>query len=121
MLDVDVQVLCRVRIQRRGKNAAVTQSARAELHAALHPGNDLVVVQGANGQIYQFAFGQQITEAQLAIFDHFLDLLRRISGPEAERFERHALRSTIKIVPGVKGGAECRSRIACHGLNEYMS
>ena len=92
MLDIDVQVFGGVRIQRRCQNAAVAERARAELHAALHPGDDLFVVQIADGAIEQFVRRQQIVEAQFAILQHLLDLLRPSSSGRGK--DRSATRAS---------------------------
>ena len=93
MLDEDVQVLGGIRIERRGQNAAVAQRARAELHAAVHPGDDLVVVQLLHGGVDHFVGGQQVVEAQLAVLEHLLDLRGAVSRAQAERVERARARS----------------------------
>src|ERR1017187_3929551 len=45
MFDEEVEVLGGIGVERRSQNAAVAEGARAELHPAVHPGDDLVVVQ----------------------------------------------------------------------------
>ena len=73
VLDEDVEVLGGIGIERRSQDAAVAQRARAELHAAVHPGHDLVVVQLRHGGSDQFVHGEHVAEAQLAVFEHLLD------------------------------------------------
>ena len=86
MLDEGVQVLGGVRVERRRQDAAVAQGARAELHAAVHPGDDLVVVQLRDGGIDHFVGGEQVAEPQLAVFEHLLDLAGGEGRAQAERF-----------------------------------
>ena len=49
VLDEDVQVLGGIRVERGCQNATVAEGARAELHAALQPGDNAVVVQLLDG------------------------------------------------------------------------
>ena len=92
MLDEDIQILRGVGIERRRQNAAIAQCARAELHPPLHPGDDLVVAQLGHGGLDQLLVGQQVAEAQLAVFEHLFDFGRAECRPQAQSFERHALR-----------------------------
>ena len=94
MLDEDVQIFGRIRIERRRQNAAIAQRARAEFHAALHPRDDLVLAQHAHGRRQQFVGGAQVLKAQLAVFEHLFDLLGAVAGAEQQRT--------------VAGGAMCR-------------
>ena len=91
MLDEDVQVLGGIRVQRRRQNAAIAERARSELHAALHPGDDLVVVELRHGAIDDFVGGDQVVEAQLAVFQHLLDLRGGEAGAEAQGVHGDAL------------------------------
>ena len=70
-----VEVFGGIRIERRRQDAAIAQRARAELHASVHPGDDAVLIDLGDGGFDQLAGGEQVTEAQLAIFEHLLDLL----------------------------------------------
>ena len=118
MLDEGVQVLGGVRVERRRQDAAVAQRARAEFHAAVHPGHDLVVVQLRHGGIDHFVRGQQVAEAQLAVFEHLLDLRRGVGRPQAERF--HAARALLPVgaVPGFEHRADGRAGVAGRRLHE---
>ena len=85
MLDEDVQVLGGIRVERRRQNAAVAQRARAEFHAAVHPGHDLVVVQLRHRGVDDLVGGQQVAEAQLAVLQHLLDFGGGKGRAQAER------------------------------------
>ena len=63
-----IQVFGGVGIERRGQDAAVAEGARPELHAAMHPGHDAVLGKLRNGRFDGFLGGQDVAEAQLAIF-----------------------------------------------------
>ena len=73
-LDVDVEVLGGIGIERGGEDAAIAEGARAELHAALEPGDDLVVVEAAHGGVDDGLIGGEVAEAELAVFEDLLDL-----------------------------------------------
>ena len=60
MLDEDVQVFGGIGIERRRQDAAIAQRARAELHAALHPGHNLVLAQTLHGLGQHIVGGAQI-------------------------------------------------------------
>ena len=45
----------------------------AELHAAVHPGDNFVVAQLRHGGGDDFVVGEQIVETQLAVFEDLLD------------------------------------------------
>ena len=122
MLDEGVQVLGGVRIERRGQDAAVAQRARAEFHAALHPGDDLVVVQLRDRGIDQFVRGEQVAEPQLAVLQHLLDFGRGEARPQTERFHGDT-RSLLPVdgVPGFEHRADGRAGVARRRLHEDVA
>ena len=96
-------------------------SARGtELHAALHPGNDLVVVELRHGAFHDFVGGDQVMEAELAVFQHLLDVGGGEAGTETQRVHGDALRTTVDAVPGFEHRADRCARIARHWLHEYI-
>ncbi len=118
VLDVDVEVLRRVGIERRSQNGAVAQSARPELHAALHPGHDPVLRQLIERGCQQLLARGEEAEAELAVFEHLLDLLGREIRAEAERPHRAALAPPMRAAPGVVSRADGRAAVARSGLHE---
>ena len=120
MLDEDVQVLGGIGVQGRCQNTAVAERARTELHAALHPGNDLVVVELRHGAFHDFVGGDQVMEAKLAVFQHLLDVGGGEAGAETQGVHGDALLTTVDAVPGFEHGADRRARIARHGLHEHV-
>ena len=82
LFDEDVQVFRRVWIHWRGQNAAIAERARTKLHPSLHPGDDLVIVQGFDGPVDQLVVREEEAEMELAVFEHTLDLF---GGIGAER------------------------------------
>ena len=101
----DVEVFGGVRVQRRGQDAAVAERTRPKLHAALHPGNDLLGIQIAHGAIEQFVGGHQIVEAQFAILQYLLHLFGGVAGSQTKIMQCRALLLFEYVVPGVKHGA----------------
>src|SRR5271163_2140896 len=58
MFDKNVEVLGGIGIQGRRENASIAERARAEFHAALHPGDNLLAVDLADGALHQFFGGE---------------------------------------------------------------
>ncbi len=85
MLDVNIQIFGGIGIERRGQNAAVAQRARPELHAPLHPRQDLVLAQQAHRVRQQLIGRAQVVKAQLAVLQHLLDFFRAVAGAEQQR------------------------------------
>src|ERR1700733_9377587 len=73
VLDEGVEIFGRVGVLGRGQNAAIAESARAELHAPLHPGDDAVFLQAIDRRTDHLGSGGQHAEAQLTVFEHLLD------------------------------------------------
>src|SRR5260370_24441251 len=102
MLDERVQILSGIRIERRRQDAAIAESTGAELHAALHPGHDAVLAQLRDRGLDHLFASEQVTKAQLAVFEYLLDLGRGVGRPEANGVERHALFLAECAMPGVE-------------------
>ena len=122
MLDESVEVLGGIRIERRSQDAAVAQRARAEFHAAVHPGDDLVFVQLRHGGGDQFVVGQQVMEAQLAVLEHPLDLAGG-DRPGREHSVSSATRRVLaeSAVPGIQHRADGGAGIAGHRLHKNVA
>src|SRR5579875_1931970 len=77
VLDVHIQIFGRVRIEWRSENAAIPQRARAEFHAPLHPGDNFVFAESPDRLRDQILCSKQIAEAELAVFEHALNIRSR--------------------------------------------
>ena len=99
MLDVRVQIFSGIRVVRRGQNAAVAQRARAKLHAAMHPSDDLVLAELSYGRIDQLIGRQQIAKSQFAVFEYALDLFGGVAGPETQIAQRNARSLMVDPMP----------------------
>src|SRR5205823_6032623 len=109
-----------IRIERGCQNAAIAQRARAKLHAAMHPGDDAVIVDLAYSRLDQFLGREQIAEVQLAILQHLLSLLRGEAGSEAE-IPHADTRGLVKyVMPAVKDGPQRRPGIPGAGLDKHV-
>ena len=81
----------------RNPSAGVSECDVANVDR-LEPAAVLLVV-GAHRFIDQSAFGKQISKAQLAVFEHLLDLFRRVRGSQAQRDKRYPSLFVVEIVP----------------------
>src|SRR6185437_8356042 len=116
VLDERVQVHSGVGVERRGENAAVAERARAELHAAVHPGDDLVFLKLGHGGRDQFVDRDHVVEVQLAVFEYLLDFAGIERGTEERRFHGDAFGLAVGVVPRVEYGANRAARVAGDGL-----
>src|SRR6476620_10058908 len=102
MLDVRIEVLRGIRIERRSQDAAVAQGSGAELHSPVHPGDDAVIIELAYGRFNQLFGREQIAEVQFAILQHLLDLLGAEAGAETQISHAEPLRLAKDVMPGVE-------------------
>src|ERR1700693_2019358 len=120
VLDEEVQILGRVRVERRRKDTAITERAGSKLHTALHPGDDFFRIEIADRGVDHFASSHKITEAQLAILEELLDLFAVVAGPEAQIAQRSTLLLAHPTIPRIKHSSQRRTRGSSGWLHEYV-
>ena len=99
------------------KMLRLPRAERAELHASLEPGDDLVIPEPFNRRLNDFVVGHQIPVAQFAVLEHLLDLVAVVFRSEEKAVERFAAIFTKDLVPGVERASHAGTGVAGGGLH----
>ena len=120
VLDEVVEILFDVRCPRRSQHAAIAERARAKLGCTLEPADDFAAEQELHCLIRLPLAHDLEREARLAIVEHVLDLVARVTRPPVGigfvLFSRHLL----LVMEQIKGGAEGCSRVSGGRRHEHM-